>query len=114
MHEIEHRAVGYQGGSEDYCPITVPRPISSLDSSSGSHPASSFWYTVQACQAVQGLGPWNLAKALTSGSNRLLRDVIKIRWSTGVHQQTNATTNHLQPFATILRRRRRLILLSKL
>ena len=48
--------------------------------------------------------------------NRLLRDAINIRWSPGVHQQTNATiydANHLQPFATILRRRR-LLLLSKL
>ena len=50
-----------------------------------------------------------LTKALTGGYNRLLRYALNIRWSPGVRQVTNAaihTEHHLQPIATILRRRR--------
>ena len=50
-----------------------------------------------------------LTKAFTGGYNKLLRYALNIRWSLGVHQPTNASlyaTHHLQPIATILRRRR--------
>jgi hypothetical protein len=50
-----------------------------------------------------------LTNALTGGYNRLLRYALNIHWTLGVHQPTNASvfaTNHLQPIASILRRRR--------
>ena len=50
-----------------------------------------------------------LSKALTGGYNRLLRYALNIHWTLGVHQPSNAevyASNHLQPIATVLRRRR--------
>ena len=50
-----------------------------------------------------------LTKALTGGYNRLLRYALNIHWSLGVHMVTNASVyaeNHLQPIASVLRRRR--------
>ena len=51
-----------------------------------------------------------LTNALTDGYNRLLRYALNIHWTLGVvHQPTNASVfaaNHLQPIASILRRRR--------